>query len=824
MKISLQWLCDFVDVADYLKKPEPLAELLTRAGLEVEDIQNLAKDYQFVVTGIILKKEQHPNADKLSVCQVMTGEGIVHQIVCGAKNHKENDKIVAALPGAVLPGNFAIQKTLLRGVESGGMLCSAKELKIAGDAEGLLILPPETPIGMPFAQLMGLEDVTFELKVTPNRADCLSHFGLSREIACLLGRELKRKTPMFAQGAGSTREKMGLEVKDTTGCPRYSGRYISGVKIGESPQWLKNRLESVGLKSINNVVDVTNYVMIELGQPLHAFDAKHILGQKITVRKSEAGESFKTLDGTELKLTGDELMIADTERAIAMAGVVGGVNSGVTDSTENIFLESAYFEPAVVRRSSRRYGVNTDSGYRFVRGVDPEGTRVALDRATELLLQVAGGESWGDIHDIYPQPVKKSVVSVSISTISQRLGYSCDAKVFEDWMSRLGCEVKSSGGEQFEVLPPTFRFDLEMEMDLVEEYARLHGYDHIPETFPALKKEPLPSDAQWTTTQKLVHAFRAQGFSQASNFAFVSGKAEADFLKSESFLQKAGFELPAKSVRLRNPLSEDFNVMRRTLCFGLYRNVIHNFHQGQEAGALFEIGPCFGEAAPGDYREEARVAGILWGQEASLWTENKKGQGLFRVKSALSAIFDGFFLSGFEIIQPKERSEIPQFLHRGQAGWVTHQAIADAKNGATTSFDGFMGSLHPALLDEDKIRVPVVLFELSLRTFTAAKAPLQYYRGFSRFPSVTRDLSLQMPKELPAGDVMDLIREQGGELLKSVTVFDHFEGGKLDSTQKSVSFRLRFQDKAGTLQDELVQGRVSQILDSVKQKWGFGTR
>lgn len=829
MKISLKWLSDFVDVSDYLKKPEPLAEILTRAGLEVEDIQNRAKDYAFVVTGIILKKEQHPNADKLSVCQVMTGEGIVHQIVCGAKNHKENDKVVAALPGAVLPGNFAIGKTVLRGVDSGGMLCSAKELGVppqgdpAKDA-GIMILPADTPIGMPFAQLMNLEDVTFELKVTPNRADCLSHFGLSREIACLLGRELKRKSPMVATASASTKDKIQLEVKDTRGCPRYAGRYIAGVQIGESPAWLKSRLEAVGMKSINNVVDVTNYVMMELGQPMHAFDAAQIKGAKITVRKSEKGEAFKTLDGTELKLTGEELMIADQERAVAMAGVIGGLNSGVTEQTKDLFLESAFFEPATVRHSSRRFGINTDSCYRFVRGVDPEGARQALDRATELILQVAGGEAYGDVHDIYPEPVTKSPVNVTTGLISDRLGYACDAKVFEDWMRRLGCEVKSTGADQFEVLPPTFRFDLETEMDLVEEYARLNGYDHIPESFPALRKEPLPSDPLWSAVGHMVRALRAQGFSQASNYAFVGEKGEKAFLQNESLLTRAGFDLPLTSVRLVNPLSEDWNVMRRTLTYGLYRNVVHNFHQGQESGMLFEVGPCFGQEKPGDYREEYRVAGVLWGEPESLWQKSRAGAGLFRVKAALQSVFANFWLQGFSVLQPKDRGEIPQFLHRGQAGWVLHQAKVDAKSGDSTLFDGFMGSIHPQILDDDKIRVPVVVFELSMKAFAAAKAPLQSYRAFSRFPAVTRDLSLVLPKALPVGEVMSVMKEAAGDLLTNVSVFDVFEGGNLQASQKSISFRLRFQDKAATLQDEVIQGRMTQVLDSVKQKWGLTTR
>lgn len=823
MKISLKWLCDFVDVADYLKKPEPLAEILTRAGLEVEDIQNKAKDFGFVVTGIILKKEQHPNADKLSLCQVTTGEGIIHQIVCGAKNHKENDKVVVALPGAVLPGGFAIKTTQLRGVESGGMLCSYKELGLPGDADGIIILPADAPVGVPYAEYKGLDDVTFELKVTPNRADCLSHFGLAREIACLLGRELKRPTPMFPQSQNSTKDRIGLEVKDTQACPRYTGRFIAGVKVGPSPDWLKARLESVGMNSINNVVDVTNYVMMELGQPLHAFDAKEILGKTIRVAKSEAGKVFETLDGTKLTLTGDELMINDAERPVALAGVVGGKNSGVSEATSDVFLEAAYFDPATVRRQARRFGINTDSGYRFSRGVDPEGTRLAMDKATELLLKVAGGEAYGDVHDIYPKPVKKAPLKISIQTVSQRLGYECDAKVFEEWMKRLGCEVTNKGGE-LEILPPTFRFDIEMEMDLVEEYARLHGYDHIPETFPVVRKEPIHHEPLWLAQNKVATILRGHGFSQAANYAFVGDKIERAFLQNEKLLLRSGFEIPLESVKLRNPLSDDLNVMRKSLALGLYRNCHHNFHQGIESGALFEIGPAFGQAAPGDYREEFRVAAIVWGDQSSLWNTEKKAYPVFALKAALENLYRSFHLQGFEVLQPKDRGEIPQFLHRGQAGWVTYKTSGDEKSGAATAFTGYLGAIHPGILDQDKIRVPVALFEVLLKPLAQAKAPLQNYRAFSRFQAVTRDLSLQMPKSLHAGEILDLMRETGKETLKMATVFDVFEGGNLPAGTKSVSFRLVFQDKNGTLHDSQIQGHMDAILDSVKQKWGLVTR
>jgi phenylalanyl-tRNA synthetase beta chain len=351
MKISLNWLQDFIDVSSYKPKLDQLAQILTSAGLEVEDIDDKARTFADVVVGLILKKSPHPNADKLTVCEVTTGEGVVHQIVCGAKNHAADDRVIVALPGAVLPGNFAIKKSVIRGVESGGMLCSLKELGLATESDGIEILPVDAPVGKAFAAYKGFDDAVFELKVTPNRADCLSHFGLARELGCLLKKPVKEPESQLSTGNESTTSFVQLEVRAPEACPRYAGRGIRGVKVAESPQWLKRRLESVGLKSINNVVDVTNYVMMEMGQPLHAFDVRFLRGQKIRVDHSVRGEKFKTLDGTELTLTGEELMIRDAEVPVAMGGVIGGLNSGIQDDTKDVFVEAAYFAPQVVRRS-----------------------------------------------------------------------------------------------------------------------------------------------------------------------------------------------------------------------------------------------------------------------------------------------------------------------------------------------------------------------------------------------------------------------------------------------------------------------------------------
>lgn len=821
MKISLKWLSEFVDIKEALVRPEPLAEILTQAGLEVEDLQNKSQDFQYVVVGLILKKEMHPNADRLSLCQVSTGENVVHQIVCGAQNHKENDKVVVALPGAVLPGNFEIKKAVVRGVESGGMLCSAKELGLSSESDGILILPAETKIGVPFATAMGLDDVTMELKVTPNRADCLSHFGLAREVACLLNKPLLTKEVKETAAAKSIQHRIKVSCQNADANPRYCGRSITGVRVGPSPVWLKNRLEAIGLKSINNVVDVTNYVMMELGQPMHAFDSSQLQGEQILISDAKEGEEFITLDGTKIKLAGFELMIRDGARAVAMAGVIGGQNSGVSESTKEIFLESAYFKSSSVRRASRKHGINTDSAYRFSRGVDPESTRKALERATELILQLAGGEADPEITDLYPVPVKKDKIPMTLQLVTDSLGFQASREEFADWMKRLNCVIEGGLDAEFTVTPPAYRFDLEIPMDLVEEYARLHGYDKIPENFPALKQGPDKFDPMWDLQKHLSRVMTSQGFSQAMNFAFVGEKAEKAFVENLECLAHMGLGTSSEPIKLRNPLSDDLNVMRRTLSLGLFKNACTNIHQGHNPGALFEMGPVFslGNASSKDvnkdlYKEDQRIAALVWGQPQSLWEKTTSQEGLYYLKAAVEALFSNMNLEGLSFQQPENRGEIPQFLHRGQAAKICVKTLPV----------GFIGSVHPKWLEAEKLRVPVALMELDLSAFKNAQMQFQHYKAFSRFPKVTRDLSLLMPINLPAAGVLSEMKTAAGELLVDAQVFDVFSSEALGKGQRSVSFRFVFQDKNGTLQETLVQDRMNKVLDSVKQKWGLVPR
>lgn len=812
MKISLKWLQDYVDVTEFFQKPEELAEALTRAGLEVEEITNRAKDFNHVVIGHILEKDKHPNADKLSLCRVSTGDGVVHQIVCGAQNHKAGDRVIVALPGAVLPGNFAIKKAAVRGVDSAGMLCSLKELGLAKESEGIATLPTDAPVGKAYAEYGGYDDITFELKVTPNRADCLSHFGLAREVACLFGKELKAPAAEPKLGAGSTKNEIALEVKATDLCPRYTGRFIKGVKVGPSPEWLKKRLESVGLNSINNIVDVTNYVMMELGQPLHAFDAGFIDGKKIIVDRAVAGEKFVTLDGSEITLRGEELCIRDTSRPVCLAGVVGGKNSGVSEGTTTVFLESAYFLPMSARKTSRSHGIDTDSAYRFSRGVDPDGALRGLNRATALILEVAGGEAFADHHDFYPNPVKKNPVTITIKTVSDRLGYVAEEAKFVDFMKRLGCGLEKVG-EAYKVLPPTFRFDLEQDMDLVEEYARLNGYEHIPEALPAMATEPSHHDKAFMLNRETSALMRAEGFQQAFNFAFVGSKGEKAFVGTPQTLKAAGLSATEKEIRLLNPLNEEMDVMRSTLSYGLFKNLNTNFHAGNLQGRLFEVGNTFYVKDDGSYGENSRLGLMLWGRSQNLWSKSLDYPVVFEIKAAVEGLLKALNISAYTWVTAPAQ-EVPHFIHQGQFA----QLLVEGKK------VGFIGTLHPVLLDENKIRVPAALAELDLDQLYKGQPRPYRIQSISKFPTVERDFAFVMPKALKVGDVLKDIRKSAGNLLVNVDVFDLYEGEKMEAGQKSVAIRLWLQDKNATLQDAQITEVTHKVLESLKKNFDLSVR
>lgn len=809
MKISLRWLNEYVDVSEFFASPEQLGEKLTRAGLEVEGITDLGKTLAKVVTGQIRELNKHPNADRLTVCQVDAGEGQPRQIVCGAKNHKAGDHVVVALPGAILPGDFVIKESKIRDVESRGMLCSEKELGLSTEGEGILILPAEAPIGEPFSKYYGLDDIVFELNVTPNRADCLSHLGLAREVGCLLDRKVKTPKATVKAQEAFTKKMIKVSLKDSAQCPRYSGRAVRGVKVGPSPAWLTQRLRAVDINSINNVVDITNYVMMELGQPLHAFDGRFLQGQKIGIEKAKAGESFVSFDGTESKLTGEELTIRDGERAVALAGIVGGKNSGVQSDTTDLFVESAHFSAESVRRTARRLGIQTDSAYRFARGTDPEGVLLALNRACQLLSEIAGGEVAKDFYDEYPKPIRRKPILVTVEYVAQRLGYPVKAKEFVTWMERLGCTVKTQG-KKLQVLPPDYRSDLSDKTDLVEEFGRIKGYEHIPENFPPLEARPLRHEELYTLEAIALEAARDRGFQQAVNYGFISSRFQAEVLGPVAAYEAGGVSVTAEPVKLKNPLNEELDVMRSSLLPGLFKNVLHNYRYGNEHGRLFELGAVFARSSEG-FSQSSRISFAGWGQAAGLWGTKGERPVVYDVKGALEGLLARLGIGNYQWQTPKQT---PALFHPAQTAILFCE-------GRTL---GWLGSVHPEKLEAEKVRVGVAMAELDFEKLMRGQPRLAKAQPLARFPTVQRDLAVVMPEALPAGDVVREIKKAGGALLKEVDVFDVFRGGSLPTGQKSVAFRLWLQDVNGTLTEPQLQGLQTQILSTLQQKLNLQVR
>lgn len=808
MKISLKWLNDFVDVSEFFANPNALADILTRAGLEVEEIQNRAKDLNHVVIGHIKTKDKHPNADKLSLCQVEIAGGKIEQIVCGAQNHKVGDKVVVALPGAILPGNFAIKKSKIRDVESNGMLCSVKELGLATESDGILILDSSAPVGKSFAEFGGYDDISFELKVTPNRADCLSHFGLAREIGCLLNKKVKSPEVLTKFNSASTKSKIKLEVLESELCPRYCGRYIANVKIGPSPEWLVKRLESIGQNSINNVVDITNYVMHEMGQPLHAFDADQLQGGVIQVKKASKNEKFKTLKEQEITLNGEELLICDQSRPVALAGVIGGLNSGVSDKTKNIFLESASFNAMSVRKTSRVHGVDTDSAYRFSRGVDQSGAQIIMDHAALLIQQVAGGDVFSEAYDIYPKPQVKKPVNVSLKKISQRLGYEVDEKLFLNYMNGLQIKVETKSPGVYLMTPPLFRFDLEQEMDLVEEYARLYGYEHIQETIPALQAVPATHDQGYMLNQKISEQIRVDGYHQAFNYAFSSEILENKMISDVNAWNSLGLPTDSQAIKIKNPLSEDISVMRRCLSLGLYKNLLDNVRAGNERGALFEMGAVFSKKTS-DYQQKNRLALVVWGEPLGLYAQ--QAPIVFKIKNVLEKLFQYLQITKYSF----ESMKTPLgFLHQGQCSSVVVEGEAL----------GFIGTLHPGLLNEEKIRVPVAIAELNLDNLLKGQPRASRFKSLSKFQPIERDFSFIMDQDKPAGDLLKEIKKACGPLLKEITIFDIYEGEKLAAGKKSISIKTVFQTIDQQMAEPDVQKICQKIVETAKSSVGASLR
>jgi len=791
MKFSEQWLREWVNPAI---ASDELSAQLTMAGLEVDAMEPVAPAFSGVVVGEVVSVVQHPDADKLRVCQVNVGSGELLTIVCGASNVRTGLHVPAAVVGAELPGDFKIKKAKLRGVESFGMLCSAKELGLAEVSEGLLELPADSPVGVSIRDYLKLDDMTFELGITPNRSDCLSIAGIAREVGVL--NKLAVNGPAIDAVAADNTDTFPVNVQSPADCPRYLGRVVRGVNVkAETPEWMKERLRRSGIRSLGPIVDVTNYVLLELGQPMHAFDLARLKGG-IVVRRAKAGEKIALLNDNEITLDDDTLVITDQSGPLALAGVMGGRDSAVGDATGDIFLESAFFAPLSLAGRARRYGLHTDSSHRFERGVDPEMARRAIERATALIKSIAGGKA-GPVIEVsntntLPQ---HSRITLRHARIVRILGVEIARQEVTDILTRLGMQVEENG-EGWQVVPPSFRFDITIEEDLVEEVARIYGYNNIPSTHPAghLAMQARPETS--VSRQRLRLALVERGYQETITYSFV-----------EPRLQQL-LDPQYAPIALANPISTEMSVMRTSLWPGLVQALLHNVNRQQGRVRIFEQGLKFTKH-DSEIKQEMVMGGLVFGGTLpEQWGVREQAADFFDVKADLEALLS---LSGTHAAFSFVAESHPA-LHPGQSARLLRD----------TQPIGWIGALHPELLRTLDISGNVLVFEVELAA--VQRGTLPKFAELSRFPAIRRDLALVVDRAVSAAKLLETVQKAAPGFLRELKLFDVYQGEHIDSGRKSIALGLTLQEQSRTLTEEDVEGAIQGILKALNTELGATLR
>ncbi|UVM20142.1 phenylalanine--tRNA ligase subunit beta [Pseudomonas wadenswilerensis] len=784
MKFSEKWLRGWVNPQ---VSRDDLVARLSMAGLEVDSVTPAAGQFSGIIVGEVLSTEQHPDADKLRVCQVSNGSE-TFQVVCGAPNVRPGLKIPFAMIGAELPGDFKIKKAKLRGVESNGMLCSAAELQISEENDGLLELAADAPVGEDIRVYLDLDDASIEIGLTPNRGDCLSVAGLARDVGALYDVAVTR--PQVPAVAAAHDEVRPVEVLAPAACPRYLGRVIRNVDLTKpTPLWMVERLRRSDVRSIDAAVDITNYVMLELGQPMHAFDLAEINGG-IRVRMAEEGEKLVLLDGQEVTLRPDTLVIADHSRALAIAGVMGGEHSGVAAGTRDIFLESAFFEPISVAGKARSYGLHTDASHRYERGVDSQLAREAIERATGLLLEIVGGEA-GPVIDVTSEAHLPKVAPVTLRAerLTQMLGMEMASADVEQLLNGLG--LKTTAGEgQWQVEVPSHRFDISLEVDLIEELARLYGYNRLPVRYPQARLAPQAKAEARGELPALRRLLVARGYQEAITYSFIDPKL---------------FELFSPGVEpllLANPISSDMAAMRASLWPGLVKSLQHNLNRQQDRVRMFESGLRF-VGQLGDLKQQPMLAGVVCGSRLPEgWANGRDSIDFFDVKADVEALlgFSGS-LAEFSFVPGKHPA-----LHPGQTARIE-------RDGREV---GYLGAIHPELAKTLGLDRPVYVFELVLGEVADGRLPK--FSELSKFPEVRRDLALVAGRDVASSSVLEVIRDNAGEWLTDLRLFDVYQGKGIDPDRKSLAVGLTWQHPSRTLNDEEVNTATQNILTSLEQR------
>ncbi len=783
MKFSEQWLREWVDPS---VGTEQLCTQLTMAGLEVDAVEPVAPQFSGVVVGAIVSAEPHPDADKLQICHVDTGGDEPLQIVCGATNARVGIRVPAAVVGAVLPGDFRIRKARLRGVDSFGMLCSARELGLAEDAKGLFELPGDAEPGRDLREYMKLNDVAIELGLTPNRGDCLSIAGIAREVGAL--NRMSLQAPGESPAAVAHEDTFPIRVDAPAASPRYLGRVIRNIDpAADTPLWMRERLRRSGVRSLGVVVDITNYVMLELGQPMHAFDLAK-LKQGIEVRMARAGERLTLLNEQQITLREESLVIADGSGPVALAGIMGGAATAVNRVTRDLFLESAFFTPEAVAGQARSYGLQTDSSRRFERGVDPELQRRAMERATTLLLECCGGEAGpiAEVESAEQLPGQRHIL-LREKQITRLLGMSVGTDEAEEILSRLGMQpLRESGG--WRVIPPTYRFDITIEADLVEELARIHGYDNLPSVTPVAGLEMRPRTESQLPLRDVRRILADAGYQEAITYSFVDPELQQLLMPG------------CRAESLANPISSDMAVMRTSLWTGLLQALSYNINRQQSRVRLFETGLRF-LPEEGGVRQEKMLAAVACGPVwPDQWGERTRSCDFFDLKGDVERLMAP--------LPVQFRAREHPALHPGQSAriYLDDQPV------------GWLGTLHPALGKRLDLSRSVVLFELQLDIILQRQPPV--FQQISRYPAVRRDLAFIVDNTVTAESVMQCVRESAGGLLQEIRLFDVYQGKGVDSSRKSLAFGLTLQHYSRTLEDKEVDGLIHRVVDAIEHKLG----
>jgi len=797
MLLPINWVKDYVEIDVNSKK---LAEMLTMTGSKAEEVIVLREDVSNVVVGKILSVEPHPNADKLLICKVDVGKEII-QVVTGAKNVAAGQLVPVALHGAKLPGGITIKRGKLRGVESQGMMCSGQELELkdsdypGAEVNGILILQEDYPVGMDIKEALDLGGEVIDFEITSNRPDCLSVVGMAREIAVTTGKKWSMPDIIVKPGIGKVEDELQVEVENTELCPRYLARVVKDVKIQPSPQWMRRRLAAAGVRPINNIVDITNYVMLELGQPMHAFDLDKVDGRKIIVRNARSGEILTTLDDKERELTPDMLVIADVNKPIALAGVMGGANSEITSNTKQIVFESALFNGASVRSTSKKLGLRSESSSRFEKGLDINMALTAMERAVQLVQELKAGTVVDGYIDVLNASTEKRSLTVKWSKINQLLGLNLPADKIAEILTSLGLEV-SVNGEYMTTVIPTYRNDIESLADLAEEVARIYGYDNIPLTF----MEGSAAKGSRTAKQKLIRQIKntltGMGMYEAITFSFAS----------PNVYETIGMTDPAdypKVVRISNPLGEDQSIMRTTMLPSLLEVLSHNYNRRIENCSIFEINPVFiPKTVPlTDLPDEVLTLAMgEYGEDVDFYT----------LKGKIEVLIALLGLEGRIAFMPA----VHPALHPGR----TAKVLLDEKQ------VGIFGQIHPKTAEVYETDTGTVLGELNLQILLDEARIDRQYQPLPRYPAVTRDLAVIVGKKVQAAQIVELIRKAGGKILEDVRLFDIYEGSQIPEGHKSMAYSLSFRASDRTLKDEEVNEAHENIIKMLEKEFGAKLR